>query len=58
MKKKIVILLLIVISLAGLTACSKKEKSDALKFKEEYEKINISNNTNHIKVKKLVLTKK
>lgn len=40
MKKKIVILLLIVISLAGLTACSKKEKSDALKFKEEYEKIN------------------
>ena len=33
MKKKIVILLLIVISLAGLTACSKKEKSDALKFK-------------------------
>lgn len=40
MKKKIVILLLIVISLVGLTACSKKEKSDALKFKEEYEKIN------------------
>lgn len=40
MKKKIVILLLIVISLAGLTACSKKEKSDTLKFKEEYEKIN------------------
>lgn len=40
MKKKIVILLLVVISLVGLTACSKKEKSDALKFKEEYEKIN------------------
>lgn len=40
MKKKIVILLLIVISLVSLTACSKKEKSDALKFKEEYEKIN------------------
>lgn len=40
MKKKIVIILLIVISLVGLTACSKKEKSDALKFKEEYEKIN------------------
>ena len=40
MKRKIVFLLLVIISLVGLTACYKKEETDALKFKEEYEKIN------------------
>lgn len=35
-----------------------KQQSTETEIKKEYEKINISNNTNHIKVKKLVLTKK
>ena len=35
-----------------------KQQSTETEIKKEYEKVNISNNTNHIKVKKLVLTKK
>ena len=35
-----------------------KQQSTDTEIKKEYEKVNISNNTNHIKVKKLVLTKK
>lgn len=35
-----------------------KQQSTETEIKKEYEKVNILNNTNHIKVKKLVLTKK
>ena len=38
--KKAIILFILIIGIISITGCNKEEKSDALKFKEEYESLN------------------
>ena len=40
MKSKILIIIVLFIGVISLTGCSKEEKTDAIKFKEEYESLN------------------
>lgn len=40
MKNKVLMLMLVILSIFMFTACSKKEKSDPVKFKENYESLN------------------
>ena len=52
--KKVVIFLFIIVGLISLTACGKK--SDAVKFKEEYESLNNQDNGNH-KIREISIDK-
>ena len=53
--KKILLSLLIVLSVFTLTSCGEKEvkNSDAIKFKEEYEKLNGEKNRNGVTYRKV-----
>ena len=58
--KKILLSLLIVLSIFTLTSCNKKEvkNSDAIKFKEEYEKLNGEQNRNGVTYREVKIDEK
>ena len=58
--KKVLLSLLIVLSIFTLTSCGKKEvkNSDAIKFKEEYEKLNGEQNRNGVTYREVKIDEK
>ena len=58
--KKVLLSLLIVLSIFTLTSCNKKEvkNSDAIKFKEEYEKLNGEQNRNGVTYREVKIDEK